>query len=96
MKFEIIGLKKLASEYGQQYTQEHIQASVDRIETIDEDIQERIISDSATWMPASQGNKWPLFLNDIADKNSMLEFKILGYDSGEDTYYIEFVGRIKG
>ncbi|EJW91758.1 hypothetical protein EVA_20138 [gut metagenome] len=95
MKLKIIGLQKLISEYGQQYVEEHIQASVRRVESLDEDMQERIISDSGTWMPGSQGNSWPLFINDIADKNSMLEFMIIVYESREDIYNIEFVGRIK-
>lgn len=95
MRYALRKQDKIATAYGGDYLEEHIIASLDgffarkgHAEVIE------YIDDMNAFYETSQNSYQVLRINDLADKNAMLEFAVIGLKY--DVLGLSFLGRMKG
>lgn len=94
MRYALRNQEKIAKVYSEEYLKQHIIASLDNY--FSENCNTRILHDCAqeAYVSADGTNYQILRINDIADKDCMLEFYVL--IKIYDVLRLAFVGRIKG
>lgn len=90
MKYYLRNQDKIASSLSQEYLSNHILKSLDKffeMELCD-------ISNFVDGETIQNGKYLILRINDISDRDAMLEFAILA--EADEVFFLAFIGRIKG
>lgn len=93
MRYALRKKEKISEVFSEEYLQEHIISSLDNVfkNTPTEIIEEAL---SVEYQTINGKNYQVIRINDVADKDSMLEFAIVGQQY--DVLKLSFLGRMKG
>lgn len=93
MRYALRKKEKISEVFSEEYLQDHIIASLDNVfnNTPTEIIEEAL---SVEYQTINGKNYQVIRINDVADKDCMLEFAIVGQQY--DVLKLSFLGRMKG
>ena len=91
MRYALLNQEKIAAEYSKDYLQQHIIASLYKYFA---DASEEEIEEALEYQTINGKEYQVLQINDVADKDAMIEFVIVGRQY--NVFRLAFNGRIKG